>query len=49
MKPILIFFLSIGLALCDGTGVTRAAIAMIGKYPYSWGGGNENGPTKGIN
>jgi cell wall-associated NlpC family hydrolase len=25
-----------------------AAKAMTGKYPYSWGGGNSTGPTKGI-
>ncbi len=25
-----------------------AAKSMAGKYPYSWGGGNHTGPTKGI-
>ncbi|KQZ90010.1 hypothetical protein ASD62_12595 [Phycicoccus sp. Root563] len=25
-----------------------AAKGMLGKYPYSWGGGNANGPTRGI-
>ncbi|SDP49400.1 Cell wall-associated hydrolase, NlpC family [Pedococcus dokdonensis] len=25
-----------------------AAKSMTGKYPYSWGGGNHSGPTKGI-
>ncbi|WP_406832584.1 NlpC/P60 family protein [Pedococcus sp. KACC 23699] len=25
-----------------------AAKGMLGKHPYSWGGGNANGPTKGI-
>ncbi|MCR6483007.1 NlpC/P60 family protein [Amycolatopsis sp. OK19-0408] len=28
--------------------VLAAARNMLGKYPYSWGGGNQNGPTKGI-
>ncbi|MGI5214684.1 C40 family peptidase [Plantactinospora sp. CA-290183] len=30
------------------SGVIAAATAMLGKYPYSWGGGNQNGPTYGI-
>ncbi|MBE1488306.1 C40 family peptidase [Plantactinospora soyae] len=25
-----------------------AASSMVGRYPYSWGGGNQNGPTYGI-
>jgi cell wall-associated NlpC family hydrolase len=30
------------------TATTDAAKAMTGKYPYSWGGGNYAGATKGI-
>jgi len=26
----------------------EAARSMTGRYPYSWGGGNANGPTRGI-
>ena len=31
----------------SGTKIAAAAQSMIGKYPYSWGGGNNNGATKG--
>ena len=31
-----------------GAKIVEAAEAMVGKYPYSWGGGDNNGPTKGI-
>jgi cell wall-associated NlpC family hydrolase len=43
--------------LCPGTSTSTsarvkatidAAKSMTGKYPYSWGGGNYAGPTKGI-
>ncbi len=44
-----------GFATCWGydhpdsvDGVIAAAKSMLGKYPYSWGGGNQNGPTNGI-
>lgn len=44
-----------GYATCWGydnpnevNAVIDAAESMLGKYPYSWGGGNENGPTNGI-
>jgi cell wall-associated NlpC family hydrolase len=41
---------------CTGTGTVAAKVtatidaakSMTGKYPYSWGGGNYAGPTKGI-
>jgi cell wall-associated NlpC family hydrolase len=31
-----------------GAKIAKAAESMVGKYPYSWGGGNENGATRGI-
>jgi len=30
-----------------GDGIASAASSMVGKYPYSWGGGNDNGATYG--
>ena len=30
------------------TATIAAARGMLGRYPYSWGGGNAYGPTKGI-
>ena len=32
----------------SGAKIVAAAEAMVGKYPYSWGGGNNNGATVGI-
>ena len=34
--------------LTSASGIVSAARSMVGKYPYSWGGGDNNGPTKGI-
>jgi len=31
-----------------GEKIVKAAEGMVGKYPYSWGGGDENGATYGI-
>lgn len=31
-----------------GAKIASAAESMVGKYPYSWGGGDNNGATKGI-
>ena len=31
-----------------GAKIVKAAEGMVGKYPYSWGGGDENGATYGI-
>jgi len=31
-----------------GDKIAKAAEGMVGKYPYSWGGGDENGATYGI-
>ena len=30
-----------------GDRIVAAAQSMVGKYPYSWGGGDDNGPTLG--
>ena len=32
----------------SGAKIVSAAESMVGKYPYSWGGGDNNGPTYGI-
>lgn len=31
----------------NGSKIVQAARSMIGKYPYSWGGGDYNGATHG--
>ena len=31
-----------------GQDIANAALGMVDAYPYSWGGGNDNGPTYGI-
>lgn len=31
-----------------GARIVAAAESMVGKYPYSWGGGNDDGATVGI-
>lgn len=37
-----------GIASNGANEIAYAAQSMVGKYPYSWGGGNDNGPTNGI-
>ena len=32
----------------SGDKIASAAKGMVGKYPYSWGGGNDHGATYGI-
>lgn len=40
--------LQVGSGSSVGATVVNAVRAMVGKWPYAWGGGDENGPTKGI-
>jgi len=32
----------------SGDAIAKAAESQVGKWPYSWGGGNDNGATYGV-
>ena len=46
MKAVLVLALA-AIALGSGDAIATAAEKMVGKYPYSSGGGDDNGPTYG--
>ena len=53
MRAVVVAFALVALAVSaqevnSGAKIASAAKSMVGRYPYSWGGGNDNGPTYGI-
>ena len=53
MKSIFFVFALVALAVSaaadnDGSKIVSYAKSMVGKYPYSIGGGNDQGPTVGV-
>jgi len=52
MKRLFVVLAVVAFALSSAASqsakIVSTAKSMVGKYPYSWAGGNNNGPTKGI-
>jgi len=48
MRTIFVLGLVAVAVFASGSGIASAAKGMVGKYPYSWGGGDNHGATYGI-
>jgi len=48
MRTLLVLAVVVAAVFAGGDDIANAASGMVGQYPYSWGGGNDNGATYGI-
>jgi len=48
MRTVFVLGLIVVSVFASGSEVASAAKGMVGKYPYSWGGGDNHGATYGI-
>jgi len=47
MRTIIVVLAIAAVCLAGGDGVVSAVRSMVGRYPYSWCGGNDHGATHG--
>jgi len=48
MRTLIVVLAILAIAFADGSKVVDAVGKVVGKYPYSYGAGNKDGPTKGV-